>query len=99
MYNRETVGLIQIVDLKKNNDYAMWFEIIEKTNGYRLPMCLAYYCKRKNSISSGNKFKLIKYHYILFRKALKKTPIISVLLTLNNLIHGFIKKIVYRRYI
>ena len=30
MYDREYVGLVQIADLKKNNDYAMWFQIIEK---------------------------------------------------------------------
>ncbi len=41
MYDREYVGLVQIVDLKKNNDYAMWFEIIKKADCYRLPECLS----------------------------------------------------------
>lgn len=96
MYDRDVVGLIQIEDLKKNNDYAMWFKAIEKTEFYRLPECLSFYIKHDNSISSGSKLKLIKHHYILFRKGLGKSRVISVLLTLNNLFHGLIKKIMYK---
>jgi len=99
MYNVEKIGLIQIADIKKNNDYAMWFQAIEKAKCYRLPECLSYYIKHDNSISSGNKLKLIKFHYIMFRKALKKGKIISLLLTINNLFHGVIKKIIYRKKI
>ncbi len=97
MYEREKIGLVQIADLKKNNDYAMWFQIIEKANCYRFPECLSYYIKHDNSISSGSKWKLIKYHYIMFRKALNKGKIISAILTINNLIHGILKKIFYRK--
>lgn len=99
MYDKDVVGLIQIADLKKNNDYAMWFEAVKKTSFHRLPECLSYYIKHENSISSGNKVKLIKHHYILFRKGLGKSKVISVLLTVNNLFHGIIKKILYRKYI
>lgn len=99
MYDKKKVGLIQIEDIKKNNDYAMWLKAVEKTDFYRLPECLSYYCKRENSISSGNKLKLIKYHYILFRKALHKKAIVAAILTLNNLVHGVVKKIKYRKYI
>lgn len=67
MYDRDVVGLIQIEDLKKNNDYAMWLQAVEKTKCYRIPECLSYYIKHDNSISSGSKLKLIKWHYILFR--------------------------------
>lgn len=97
IYNREIVGLIQIEDLKKNNDYAMWLLIIKKVKGYRLKKCLAYYIKHDGSISSGSKFKLIKYHYILFRKQLKKNVFVSTILTCNNLWHGMIKKVYYKR--
>lgn len=97
MYDVNVVGLIQIADLKKNNDYAMWFKAIEKTDCYRLPECLSFYIKHENSISSGNKMKLIKYHYKLFRNGLHKGVLISIILTLNNLVHGLIKKIVYKR--
>lgn len=97
MYDREYVGLIQIEDLKKNNDYAMWFEIIKKTPAYRLPECLSYYFRHENSISSGNKLKLIKYHYVLYKKGLKKNAFISGILTINNLFWGVIKKIIYKK--
>ena len=96
MYEREFVGLIQIADLKKNNDYAMWFQVIERAPCYRLPMCLSYYYKHDNSISSGSKLKLIKYHYIMYRKALNKGKLISSLLTISNLFWGVQKKIVYK---
>jgi len=99
IYNREAVGLIQIEDLKKNNDYAMWLLIIKKVKGYRLKECLAYYIKHDGSISSGSKFKLIKYHYIMFRKQLKKNAFLSILLTCNNLWHGFFKKIFFKKKI
>ena len=99
MYEREKIGLIQIADIKKNNDYAMWFQAIEKSPCYRLPECLSYYIKHENSISSGSKYKLIKYHYIMFRKALNKGKLVSLILTTRNLFFGVIKKIVYKKKI
>ena len=95
MYDRNVVGLIQIADIKKNNDYAMWLQIIEKTNCYRFPECLSVYCKHDNSVSSGSKLKLIKHHYIMFRKALNRSPVVSLLFTVRNLFFGVIKKFYY----
>ncbi len=97
IYDQSVVGLIQIADLKKNNDYAMWLQAIEKSSAYRLPECLSYYIKHDESISSGSKLRLIKWHYRLFKIGLKKGVFISLLLTGNNLIHGFIKKYKYRQ--
>lgn len=99
MYDRDVVGLIQIEDLKKNNDYAMWLQAVEKTKCYRIPECLSYYIKHDNSLSSGSKLKLIKWHYILFRDGLHKNVFLSFVLTLNNLFHGLIKKIKYKERI
>ena len=97
MYDFEKVGLIQIENLRKNNDYAMWLQVIEKGNCYRLPECLSYYIKHDGSISSGNKIKLIKWHYILYRKGLHKNPIASVALTVRNLFFGVFKKLIYKK--
>lgn len=99
MYDRDVVGLIQIKDIKKNNDYAMWLKVIEKANAYRLPECLSYYIKHDDSITGGSKFSLIKWHYRLFRYALEFNPISSLLFTANNLIHGVWKKIHYKQAI
>ena len=97
MYDREYIGLIQIEPIKKNNDYAMWLKIIEKTPCYRFSECLSYYIKHEGSISSGSKLKLIKHHYILWRIAEHKNPVSAFVLTLRNLFWGVIKKIKYKK--
>ena len=97
MYDLDVIGLIQIEDLRKNNDYAMWLEAIEKCNCYHFPECLSYYIKHEGSVSSGSKLKLIKWHYVLYRKGLHKNKLASVVLTARNLFFGAIKKIVYKK--
>ena len=99
MYDREYVGLIQIENVRKNNDYAMWLKIIKKSDCYRFPECLSNYIKHDGSISSGSKLKLIKHHYIMWRVAEKKNPVSSVVLTARNLFWGTIKKIKYKQAI
>ena len=97
MYDREKIGLIQIADLKKNNDYAMWLQAVEKADAYRIPICMSYYNRHDDSISSGSKVKLIKWHYLLFRKGMNRSPMMSIFLTINNIVHGVIKKVVYKK--
>lgn len=96
IYDFEKVGLVQIGDIKKNNDYAMWLKTLIKTDGYRYPKLLSIYNKHDKSISSGKKVKLIKWHYILFRKECGYGRIHSTLLTIGNLWYGFWKKIIYK---
>lgn len=95
MYDVETVGLIQIEDIKKNNDYAMWLKVCKKANCYLLDENLARYRKRSGSISNHGYMMLIKWHYMLYHEAEKKNPISSVVLTARNLLFGVIKKIKY----
>lgn len=53
MYDASYVGLIQIFDIKKNNDYAMWLQVCKKTNCLLLCEGFASYpCKRSGSISN-----------------------------------------------
>src|SRR5699024_2506010 len=96
LYDQTKVGLIQIENLRKNNDYAMWLKAVEKVECYRYPKCLSYYIKHEGSISSGSKLKLIKWHYKLFKIGLNKSTVVSVILTVNNLFHGILKKIKYK---
>lgn len=96
IYDREFVGLVQIENLRKNNDYAMWFEVTKKTPCYRFPECLSYYYKHDDSVSGGSKWKLIKHHYILYRKGLKKGKLLSAILTVNNLFWGVHKKLFFK---
>ena len=41
MYDAETIGLIQIADIKKNNYYAMWLKVCKKSDCYLLDETLA----------------------------------------------------------
>lgn len=95
MYDAEKVGNIQIIDIKKNNDYAMWLKIIKKTDCYYYDKVLAQYRKRAGSISNHGYLRLIKWHYELFRKSENKNIIISLFLTLQNLVYGCWKKLRY----
>lgn len=95
MYDAETVGLVQIADIKKNNDYAMWLKACKKADCYLLDEVLAKYRKRSGSISRHGYTKLIKWHYKLYREAEGRTPLVSVVLTLRNLFWGVWKKIKY----
>ena len=95
MYETATVGLIQIEDIKKNNDYAIWLKVCKKATCYLLPEVLSKYRKRSGSISRQSYTKLIKWHYKLFREAEKRNVISSVFLTFRNLFFGVIKKLKY----
>ena len=96
MYDRDKIGLIQIVDIKKNNDYAMWLKVSKKADCYLLDECLAKYRRgRKGSISSLSIPTKIKWHYKLFREAEGMNAIYSLWQTGINLICGFYKKLKY----
>ena len=97
IYDAEAVGLIQIEDLKKNNDYAMWLKVCKKENCYLLDEKLARYRIRSGSISRQSKIKLIKHHYILYKNGEHKSSIESSILTVRNLFFGVIKKVFYRK--
>ena len=95
MYDAEKIGLIQIADLKKNNDYAIWLKAIKKGNCYLLNETLAGYRKRTGSISNHSKLKLIEHHYLLYRKGENKGILRSSILTARNLFFGVIKKVFF----
>lgn len=96
MYDREAVGLIQIEDIKKNNDYAMWLKVCQKADCYLLPEVLAKYRRgRSGSVSSHSISTMIKWHYKLWREAEKKNTLASLWYTGLNLICGFYKKLRY----
>ena len=95
MYDHETVGLIQIEDIKKNNDYAMWLKVCKKARCYLLKEDLARYRKRSGSISNHSYTALIKWHYRLFREADGKCAPSAFYHTAVNMIFGVFKKIFY----
>jgi glycosyltransferase involved in cell wall biosynthesis len=97
MYDAQVVGLIQMQDIKKNNDYAMWLKVCKKANCYLLDEVHARYRRRSGSISDHGYMKLIKWHYRLYREAENRNPVSSFVLTVQNLFFGVLKKIRYVR--
>lgn len=97
MYDQDVIGLIQIGNLKKNNDYAMWLKAVQKADCYYLDKVLAQYRVRDNSISHDSFYKLVKSHYTLFRTELGKSSFSSFFLTIQNLFYGVIKKVFFRK--
>ena len=97
MYDAERVGLIQIADIKKNNDYAMWLKVCKKADCYLLDRCLSRYRKgRTGSVSSHSIKTMIGWHYKLYRDAEQLSVLKSLVNTGRNLVFGFYKK---KRYV
>lgn len=97
MFDANIVGLIQIDDIKKNNDYAMWLNVCKKADCYLLDESLALYRRgRVGSVSSHSISTMIGWHYKLWSVAEKKSTVVSFCYTFRNLVFGFIKK---RRYV
>jgi len=97
MYDRSIVGLIQIENIKKNNDYAMWLKVCQKADCYLLDEYLAEYRKgRVGSVSTYDINTMIGWHYKLYRYAEKQGRVMSIINTGRNLIFGFYKK---KRYV
>ena len=93
MYDARFIGLLQIRDIRKNNDYAMWLKISKKANCYLLDEYLASYRRgRHGSISTHSYWKLILWHYKLWRDAERFGVIHSWINTFRNLIFGLYKK-------
>ncbi len=100
MYDSKVIGLLQIADLKKRNDYALWLRASKKAAAYLLPETLAVYrVRRGGSITnrSQSPLRLIKFHYALWRTGEKKNPVSALFLTAVNLVFGFLKKYIFRK--
>ena len=96
MYDRETVGLLQIFDIKKNNDYAMWLKVCRKADCERLDEVLAKYRRgRIGSISTHGYSTMIRWHYKLWHEAEGMNTITSLFWTCINLVCGVYKKLVF----
>lgn len=96
MYDRDVIGLIQIEDIKKNNDYAMWLKVCKKADCYLLDVYLGKYRKgRAGSVSTHSIKTMIGWHYKLFREAEKQGAVRSIVNTGRNLVFGFLKKKFY----
>lgn len=95
MYDHEKIGLIQINDIKKNNDTAMWLKVVQKAPCYLLKENLARYRRRKNSITPKPLWQRIWAHYPLFRVAEEMNPVTATFWTMMNVFGNGVKKMFY----
>lgn len=95
MYDRDKIGLIQIKNVKKNNDTALWLKVIRKSPCYLLKENLARYRRRKGSITPPGIFKRIWAHYPLFRIAEGMNPIEASFWTVLNVFGNAYKKVFF----
>lgn len=95
MYDADKIGLIQINDIKKNNDTAMWLKVIRKADCYLLPQCLGKYRRRANSITPKPIWQRIWAHYPLFRVAEEMNPIRATFWVIMNVFGNAYKKFKY----
>lgn len=101
MYSAKHFGLIQIKDIKKNNDYAIRLQLYRKpdTACFLLPENLARYRVRKSSISHDRISKKLKSHYDLFHVCDEKPAPIAFWYAGWNMWYGLQKKRVYEKKI
>nr|WP_302829017.1 glycosyltransferase family 2 protein [uncultured Bacteroides sp.] len=95
MYDAEKIGLIQVKDIRKNNDTAMWLKVVKKAPCYLLEENLARYRRRAVSITPKPIYKRIWAHYPLFRVAENMNPVQATFWVLMNVVGNAMKKIFY----
>ncbi len=97
IYSAKALGLVQIKDIKKNNDYAILLNLCKKADCYRLPESLASYRIRKQSISHDKLGKKIRSHYDLFHLCDEQKAPIAFINVMRNMFFGFLKKLIYEK--
>ncbi len=101
MYSAKHFGLIQIKDIKKNNDYAIRLQLYKKpgTEAHLLKENLAKYRIRKKSISHDKLSKKLRSHYDLFHMCDDKPALIALWFACWNMWYGLWKKKRFERTI
>ena len=99
MYDASHVGVVQIEDIKKNNDVAIWFKVVQKADCHLLKEKLARYRRRYGSITPHSARVKIQWYYKLFHEVEKKSPWQSAYWTGINILVQIVKKLFYtKRY-
>ena len=95
MYDASKIGLVQINDIKKNNDTALWLKVVRKADCYLLKECLGKYRRRANSITPKPLWQRIWAHYPLFHVAEEMNPIRATFWVFMNVFGNAYKKFRY----
>ena len=95
MYDASKIGLLQIKDIKKNNDTALWLKAIREADCHLLKECLGKYRRRANSITPKPIWQRIWAHYPLFHIAEEMSPIRASFWVFMNVFGNAYKKFRY----
>lgn len=100
MVRRAPLKDVSIPLLKKRNDLALWLKMLQIIKkGNLVDDVLVTYIIVPQSLSSGPKYKLLKYHYQVYRKSEELTVIKSVFLTVVNVFSNIYKRFRYSKEI
>jgi len=67
VYDVSYFDKVYMENIAKRQDYTLWLKLLKKVQyAYCVPRILAHYRIRENSVSS-NKFKLVKFHWHIYR--------------------------------
>ena len=92
LYDSHKIGKQLMPDIRRRQDWALWLLIHKKIkSSFCLQKNLAKYTVRKGSISQ-NKFKLLKYNFIVYNKIIKYGKLKSVFMLIKFLFFYFFSR-------
>jgi glycosyltransferase involved in cell wall biosynthesis len=97
MYSAKELGLVQIEDIRKNNDYAILLKLCKQAECYLLRENLAQYRIRRKSISHDKLSKKLKSHYDLFHLCDAQPAPVALWYACWNMFYGVLKKKNYEK--
>ena len=69
MYDQDALGKFEVPPIKKRNDFALWLQILKKTDYcYGMEDVLGVYRIGRTRSVSSNKLKQAKYHWQLYHE-------------------------------
>lgn len=95
MYDAEKLGRFRVKSLNEHNDFALWMDVSDKADCYLLPECLASLRVNHRLLSPLPMFDKVRWRYEVFHTVEDLNPVVSVWLTIRNMIGGFMKKVKY----
>ena len=95
MYDAEKIGMLQLRNLKGNNDYALWLIASEEADCYLLKENLAKFRTKWGLLGKFLLTNGIKWRYEVYRIEYRKNPVVACLMTIRNMWYGVVKWMKY----
>lgn len=91
IYNTKELGKFYISNIKKRNDYLMWFSVIRKANILKcVPIVLSSHRINDQGLSNDKK-SLVKYHWYIYRNELELSFVKSGYLCVYWIVTGLLR--------